>query len=74
MIITLGSKPISTDKLRGLGFALINLATSVDRANLQAAQARETPTDKEQGEADRAASRAIGAMRKARRLIDEATK
>ena len=74
MIITIGSKPISTDKLRSLGFALIDLDTSVDRYHLQEAQARANPNDKETGEADRAASRAIGAMRKARRLIDEATK
>ena len=75
MIITLGSKPISTDKLRALGFALIDLATSVDRYHLQASQARAAPDDpKEREQADKAASRAIGAMRKARRLIDEATK
>jgi hypothetical protein len=74
MNITLGNKPISTDKLRTLGFALIDLATSVDRYHLQAAQAVAKPSDKEQQEADRAASRAIGAMRKARRLIDEATR
>lgn len=74
MIITLGSKPISTDKLRALGFALIDLATSVDRYHLQEAQAKSAPCDaKEREQADKAASRAIGAMRKARKLISEAT-
>jgi hypothetical protein len=74
MNITLGNKPISTDQLRTLSWALIDLATSVDRYHLQATQARITNTEKEVGEAERAASRALGAMRKARRLIDEATK
>jgi len=73
MNITLGSKPITSDGLRKLGFALVDLATSVDRYQLQASQARITPTEKEIGEADRAASRALSAMRKARKLIEKAT-
>jgi hypothetical protein len=73
MIISIGSKPITSDGLRKLGFALVDLATSVDRYQLQASQARITPTEKEIGEADRAASRALSAMRKARKLIEKAT-
>lgn len=74
MIITLGSKPTSTDTLRKLGFALIDLATSVDRYEFQAAQSRAKPGDeRERAQADKAASRAIGSMRKARKMIADAT-
>lgn len=74
MIITLGSKPTSTDTLRKLGFALIDLATSVDRYHLQLAQSQAKPDDeRERAQADKAGSRALGAMRKARKLISEAT-
>lgn len=72
--VKIGSKPISTDKLRTLGFALIDLATAVDRHAIQLAQAQAKPdNDKEREQADMAMSRCIGAMRRARRLIAEAT-
>jgi hypothetical protein len=74
MIITLGSKPITTDKLRALGFAIVDLATSADRYELQTAQSRANPdSEKERDQADRACSRAIQSMRRVRRLIAAAT-
>ena len=73
MNVSLGGKPISTEKLRQLGFLLVNLATAVDRYHLQAQQAKANPTDKEQGEAERAASRAFDALRVVRRVIAEVT-
>ena len=74
MIIKLGSKPVTTDQLRDVGFALIALATNVDRYHLQSAQAAAAPGDEvERNQADRAASRVIGSMRKARKMIADAT-
>lgn len=73
MIISIGSKPISTDGLRKLGFALINLATSVDRYELQVSQARAKPDDEaEREQADKAATRVFAAQRKVRRLLEAA--
>lgn len=74
MNVSIGGKPITTDKLRTLGFSLIDLATAVDRHAIQLGQSQAKPDDdKEREQADMAASRCIGAMRRARRLIAEAT-
>ena len=74
MNVNIGGKPITTDKLRTLGFALIDLATAVDRHAIQLAQAQAKPdNEKEREQADMAMSRCIGAMRRARRLIADAT-
>ena len=74
MNVSIGGKPITTDKLRTLGFSLIDLATAVDRHAIQLAQAQAKPdNEKERKQADMAMSRCIGAMRRARRLIADAT-
>ena len=74
MIIKLGGKPISTDKARSLGFALIDVASSVDRYHTQASQARAHPEiAREVGQAARAAARAIESMAKLRALIADVT-
>jgi hypothetical protein len=57
-----------------MGFALIDAATSLDRYQIQLAQSRADPTNvKEREQADKAASRAIAAGRKVRKLIEGLT-
>lgn len=73
MKIILGTKPIESEGLRKVGFAFVNLATAVDRHDLQLSQARNKPDDEtERQQADKSASRVIGAQRKLRKLLDAA--
>jgi hypothetical protein len=74
MIISIGSKPITPDGLRKLGFALVDLATSVDRYHLQLSQAQAEPgNETERNQADKAATRVFASQRKVRRLLEAAT-
>lgn len=61
-MVTAFGRRISTAEVRELGFALIDLATSMDRAAKQAAQAIAKPTPKECSEAATAANRVRDAV------------
>lgn len=74
MKIRLNGKPVSTNTVRAVGVAVVDLAASVDRYNVQAAQALAHPTIKR--EADQAAAakaRATSALHRLQDLIAEAT-
>ena len=72
--IGIGSRVLTSTEIRSMGFALIDAATSLDRYQIQLAQSRADPGNvKEREQADKAASRAIAAGRKVRKLIEGLT-
>jgi hypothetical protein len=69
--IGIGKRTLSSDEIWSMGWRLINAATQLDRYQIQLAQSRADPTsEKERNEADKAASRALAAGRKVRKLIE----
>lgn len=69
--IGIGKRVLSPTEIRSMGFSLINAATALDRYQLQLAQSQADPTsEKQRAEADKAASRALAAGRKVRKLIE----
>ena len=72
MNILLGGKRVTTERLRQIGFMLVDLAGKVDRYHVQLAQSKAAPSDaKEREEADRAATRALEGMQIVRRVMSE---
>jgi hypothetical protein len=70
--ILLGGKLVTTERLRQIGFMLVDLAGKVDRYHVQLEQSKAAPGDmKERAEADRAATRAMEGMQIARRVMAE---
>lgn len=57
MRVTAFGKPLSATQIRELGFAMVNVATLLDRSEKQSAQAIEKPTPKELAEARAAGNR-----------------
>lgn len=69
--IGIGKRILSSDEIRAMGWSLINAATRLDRYHIQLAQSRANPdSEKERAEADKAASRALAAGRKVRKLVE----
>ena len=72
--IGIGKRVLTATEIRSIGFALIDAATALDRYQIQLAQSRADPTsEKERAQADKAASRAIAAGRKVRKMIEGLT-
>lgn len=67
--IKINGTPATVAELRRLGWALVNIATQIERAAEQRDQAERLPTEKEVGEARRAALRARAAVRHYRALV-----
>ena len=69
--IGIGKRILTSTEIRSMGFALIDAATSLDRYQIQLTQSRADPSnEKERAQADKAASRALTAGRKVRKLIE----
>ena len=65
----INGKPINASALRKIGFAIVNIATAVERAELQGQQAIATATPKDIAEAKAAAKRVHAAIAVYRGLI-----
>lgn len=73
MNITINGAKATTAELRRIGWALVNVATQVERAEQQGKQAIERPTEKEIGEARAAAQRVREALDSYRRAVGVVT-
>jgi hypothetical protein len=74
MNIRMNGKKISTNTARAVGVAVVDLAASVDRYNVQQAQANAHPTIKrEADQASAARARAVSALHRLQDAIAEAT-
>jgi hypothetical protein len=65
----INGKPINASALRKIGYAIVNIATAVERAALQAQQAVATGTPKDIAEAQAARKRVGAAIAVYRGLI-----
>jgi len=65
----INGKPINASALRKIGFAIVNIATAIERAELQAQQANATGSAKDIAEAQASAKRVGAAVSVYRGLI-----
>ena len=67
--MNINGKPINPSALRKIGFSIVNIATAIERAELQAQQANASGTPKDIAEAQAAQKRVASAVGVYRGLI-----